>query len=749
MRSFANFQLNTRIYFTILAAALLFCTLPTTTFGQGDPFNGSSSPAFRAPQQPGVSAGSESRVPPIQFNDLRSTFPVNSDRPPVRGDGEQRSILQVGRSAPETNPQVFAGSPRDFPPVGQPAQPVRDFNTTNNSMEFQAQSTADSAPQVSAEAFNFSDRLPHEDGMIRQASATEPVQDSDEPIAMGTQPIGTVPFETSPSGTLTTQQSGGGFQQSSGGGVQQPGRGFQQRPAGGFQQGGRSEFRSPPGGGQRQGGQRQGGRRGPGPAGTQGFGDQPGAGGQVNGGTSQQQPQRQLQTAQQNSGLGAPGQPIRKQPVSREVIDTEQPASGNSTVNPFSNQASQLGSPANQLSNPANSANSGNFGRNPNQNQRFNQAGNSAAQPPVANQNNRVGGSNNNGTRRTQANPVRARNASSSTTVPPNTSAATALLKPYSLDLAPQPLPGTPVSMQQMLQSTSNQNRAQMVGYYWATYRDWCKLHCSANYFKALKKLNGANQIDNALLATAKSAAQNEMLAAEIQLSKSQSQLQRFIPNGQAQPVLPLPSDVPYTTNYTTHYEYFSANRVLSSDIRNIAVSLPKMLELVTKKADTVRASESALNQTQGRGQMTQSLQAAKMWNEANKAFIDSVIDYNRSIAAYSLNVMSPYKPIDQVASALIGTPKSNSTNQNRQGQGDRQATLPGFQQGRTGPGPGPDNGPAPNGSATSPPQYRSANQSFSEYPQTPVGNPGFQTQPSSQGAPASFGRGFGEGFRR
>ena len=153
--------------------------------------------------------------------------------------------------------------------------------------------------------------------------------------------------------------------------------------------------------------------------------------------------------------------------------------------------------------------------------------------------------------------------------------------------------------MQQMLQSTATHDRARMVGYYWAAYRDWCKLHCSANYFNALKRLNGSGQIDQALLETAKSAAQNEMLSAEIQLARSQSHLQQFIPGGQAQPMLPLPSDQPYTTPYTTHYEYYSSNRVLTSDIRNIATSLPKMLELVTRNAHTVRASKVALDQTQ------------------------------------------------------------------------------------------------------------------------------------------------------
>ena len=722
MRIFAKFTRFKGVHSSVLAALLVHCGMTSAAFGQSDPFAAPLRPAF-AGSQPSTTAPAATTLPPIQFNDLRSFSVDDGSRQNAPKANEQQSILMKTddvAQGPIDMPN-FSQSPSNLP-VGQSIQPPRDFNTTNLSDT----NPADSPPRVLPPAFNQpANRLPQEfDTQIQQVSATEPVQEASEPIGSGTRTVGTNPNMTPP-----PQQTGGfqrpegfrrpnGFQNPNGnrgGNGNRNGNGFQ-RPqnngAGGFQRPQRP---------QNNGGQRP----------AQQFGDQPVAGGQAEFGNSQPDP------AGQPAGLGAPGQPIRKQPISIEPVGDSEPTANSSPFN-------QLANPARQDRNQTDRT--GNTEQNPFNTQ--NNRGNNVAQP-------------------NRRNPVRALNASSTTPAQPvDSSASTALLQAYSLDRAPQPLPGTPVSMQQMLQSTATHDRARMVGYYWAAYRDWCKLHCSANYFNALKRLNGSGQIDQALLETAKSAAQNEMLSAEIQLARSQSQLQQFIPGGQAQPMLPLPSDQPYTTPYTTHYEYYSSNRVLTSDIRNIATSLPKMLELVTRNADTVRASKVALDQTQGRGQLTQSLQAAKMWHDANHQFIDSVIDYNRSIATYSLNVMSPYKPLEQVASALTNTPKSNpSTNQPQGNQRDRQATLPGFQQSRR--TPSPDNGPIVNAAPgqpiqfnagstpPGPPQFRAANQSFVDAPSAPAtftppaGSSGFQTEPSAGGAPASFGSGFGEGFRR
>ena len=791
MRSFANFTRFKDVHSLSFAVLLAACAFTSSVFGQGDPFNEPRrplQPGFAGSPQTPAPGGTANTLPPIGFNNLRSPFPVDANSSREIGAAPQRSILQKTDEVVETpvNMPAFERSPTQMPafdrsPTQMPAfdrsstqmpafernssrlqaastvsnvsndsavpaaQPPRDFNTERLS----GTNPADSPPQVLPQAFERPQhRLPHEfDSQIQQVSATEPIRQQAEPIANGAPPVAgstssTNSTRSNPNMTFTAQQSGGFQRQESGGGFRKPDN-FQNSN------------------GQIGGGQPPQGRGGSRPSqrfGNQSFSDQPLVGGQTD--FSNRQP-AQNQNAQ-NGGLGAPGQPIRKQPISRELIPDSNTASGSEPAvngSAFNNQRATP--PAQEF----------NQGRNQVRNQGRNPTGGAtnSGQNPFAMPNSRS----NNVSQPSQRNPVRAQNASSSSaTQPRDTSTATALLQTYALDRAPQPLPGTPVSMEQMLRSTPTQERTRMVGYYWAAYHDWCKLHCSANYFNALKKLNGSNQIDQALLATAKSAAQNEMLAAEIQLSKSQSQLQRFIPNGQSQPVLPLPSDVPYTTNYTTHYDYYSSNRMLSSDIRNIATSLPKMLELVTRKADTVKASKSALDQTQGRGQMSQSLQAAKMWYDANVQFLDSVIDYNHAIAAYSLNVMSPYKPIDQVASALTKSPKSNATNINTN-QRDRQATLPGFQQGRR--MPSPDNGStvtgapgqpiqfnarstAPRGAGqpgvVSPPQFRSANQSFSDSPQPPAGarppagNPGFQTKPAASGAPASFGGGFGGGFR-
>ena len=80
-----------------------------------------------------------------------------------------------------------------------------------------------------------------------------------------------------------------------------------------------------------------------------------------------------------------------------------------------------------------------------------------------------------------------------------------------------------------------------------------------------------------------------------------------------------------------------------------------------------------------GQAPISEVLQAVRMWRESNMQVVKSVVDYNRSIAAYSLNVMGGNKSPDQMALALVGKPKTQATE-----QPVRQATLPAeFQQGR------------------------------------------------------------------
>lgn len=248
-----------------------------------------------------------------------------------------------------------------------------------------------------------------------------------------------------------------------------------------------------------------------------------------------------------------------------------------------------------------------------------------------------------------------------------STSLAKNLMNQFSVNATTRAIPGEPVAMKQMLQLTSPQNRTAMVNQYWATYQAWCEMVCCAQHLDALGQVVLPNNpAEKSLMDTAKSIARNELLSAEIQLTKAQSRLQRFIPNSQNDLVLPIPSDQPLISGYTTHIDYYASRRVIPNDVRNIATTLPKMLMLINQQAQTAESSKSSMDQIRsfvqgGRAPITEALQATQMWSDANKHLVRSVVDYNRSIANYSLNVMGPNKSIDQLAIALVGKPRTQS----------------------------------------------------------------------------------------
>jgi hypothetical protein len=356
----------------------------------------------------------------------------------------------------------------------------------------------------------------------------------------------------------------------------------------------------------------------------------------------------------------SPFEQVSSAPVRQQPVQQLQPQNRQNGPNSMGNQNQRMGNRG--MGNPGMGNNNQRMATNPSINQRMTAAPNQTMTQPPA------------------------------TKV--ETSVAKRLMGQYAIDSAPQPLPGQPMSIQQMLESTSFQNRPAMVDQYWKTYQAWCNMMCSAQQVNALSQVTPPNNpAEKNLLNTANSIARNELLDSEIKLAKAQARLQKFLPNSQNELMLPLPSDQPVISSYKTHYDYYSSRRAIPNEIRHIATALPKMLTLISNRAQTAQDSQSSMQQIRqfvqgGQAPVSEVLQAVHMWSESNKHVVASVVDYNRSIAAYSLNVMGSSKSPDQMAVALVGKPKTQSTPAT-QGPNVRQATLPGeLQQGRRMPSP-------------------------------------------------------------
>ena len=250
-----------------------------------------------------------------------------------------------------------------------------------------------------------------------------------------------------------------------------------------------------------------------------------------------------------------------------------------------------------------------------------------------------------------------------------NSKLAGQLMDRYRVDKAPDPIPGQPVSMAEMLrQPLSPSQRQAMVGQYWETYLNWANLLSSAQHVRWLGSIpSPSSAVDSALLAAAKSAARNDMLEAEIKLGKSQAILSNYSPMRNSQ-TGPLPSDRPIVGSYTTNYALYQSRGMVPSRFRGIDNILPKKYKLIADRAATVQLAQAAANNAKQSLPTRQTtlasvLEAARVWQTAEHDLIDSVISYNKTIADYSLATFGRFNSgsPEQLAATLVSRPSTVS----------------------------------------------------------------------------------------
>ena len=237
----------------------------------------------------------------------------------------------------------------------------------------------------------------------------------------------------------------------------------------------------------------------------------------------------------------------------------------------------------------------------------------------------------------------------------------------YSMDNAPEPLPGEPITLTEMFQQPlPQQYRPGMVSQYWETWFDWASMQNAIAYQEWLDSIpNASAQGEQGLLDTARSAAENQVLAAKIQLGKSQAKLVRFMPTRRSS-LAPLPSDSPLVERYETHYELYKARNLLPAKLIGIDQMLPQTLTLIDQRAETVQKSQAAIKQnldgySTKRVPLASVLEAARVWRSAEQDLLASVTSYNQAIADYAFNITRRQTTPEQTVAMLIGTRKSNT----------------------------------------------------------------------------------------
>lgn len=222
-------------------------------------------------------------------------------------------------------------------------------------------------------------------------------------------------------------------------------------------------------------------------------------------------------------------------------------------------------------------------------------------------------------------------------------------------------LPGTPVSLYEMLsQPMATQNRDALIRQYWETYYDWAALVVAREHYEWSQRLPGNLSLGEKLLVQAEQRLANDrLLAAQIQMGKSQSRLLDFFTNPRADDFLPLPSDPPTVKPYTTHYETMRKRRTLPSSLRGIDQMLEGTNRLIGQRALTVNAARQARTQLLAgvptkQASLASVIQAAELNRAAELDLISSVVNYNQAISNYVVTAF-PAPSAEKLVTYLVG----------------------------------------------------------------------------------------------
>ncbi len=246
---------------------------------------------------------------------------------------------------------------------------------------------------------------------------------------------------------------------------------------------------------------------------------------------------------------------------------------------------------------------------------------------------------------------------------------ARSLISRYATDNFSGQLPGQPVKLLDLLgQPIAIQQRKPMIVQYWTTYYDWAMWVNEQETAQWLNRIPApGNAAEKAMLDVARVDAKNRVLAAKIQLGKSQSKLVQFFPNWNSQQ-LPIPNDLPLILKYRTNFEAYQSYRLIPANLRGIDQMLPDTLELIASRAGAVELSKDAADKVLDAVSKRQvstvvAIEIARQCRVVTNDLVASVISYNQAITDYSLTVARGFQTPEQIVEMLIGKPKLDTEN--------------------------------------------------------------------------------------
>lgn len=241
---------------------------------------------------------------------------------------------------------------------------------------------------------------------------------------------------------------------------------------------------------------------------------------------------------------------------------------------------------------------------------------------------------------------------------------AKSLIAQYSASIVGGELPGRAVKLVDLLrQPVPLETRKALIIQYWSTYYDFAKWVNEQQHAQLVSRIpTPANTYEKAMLDVAKATATNRVLAAKIQLGKSQSKLVQFLPNWNSDQ-LPIPNDIPLIQKYKTNYDLYKSHQLMPANLRGIDQMLPDTLEVIVNRAQSVQLATNATNLIQQalttrQARTLDAIDTVRQSRFLNQDFVASVVRYNQAIADYALTVARGYQTPEQVEAMLIGKPQ-------------------------------------------------------------------------------------------
>jgi hypothetical protein len=227
---------------------------------------------------------------------------------------------------------------------------------------------------------------------------------------------------------------------------------------------------------------------------------------------------------------------------------------------------------------------------------------------------------------------------------------------------ANSPITGQPLTLLAALGSTPDRSQQfQIVRAYWRLSQAIADYRFCFDHVKTLGQIKAAARGD-ASLRLAEAAAAAQLREAELTATRCQYELAEIarLPAGSP---LPLPGDRPIVIPYRTSLKELYAGRTPPEQARLADRILPIQRQAIEDRAAAVQAADNALsdasdNLQSNRRDVATAVACSRELLKQQRAFIEAVTAYNRTIADYAFVVLNPAASSQDLVNVLIGPPQ-------------------------------------------------------------------------------------------